>query len=108
MPDRTYVMFSHTIKAQPYNMPLLDAINTHRARLIDYECITEVRGGARHGLQRCTNLRVQGGKRGGKRLVAFGRFAGLAGSIDFIRGLGERFLSLGYSTPLLAMGSTYM
>ena len=25
-PDKTYVFFSHTIKAQPDNMPLLDAI----------------------------------------------------------------------------------
>lgn len=26
MPDRTYAFFSHTIKAQEANMPLLDAI----------------------------------------------------------------------------------
>ena len=26
IPERTYLFFSHTIKAQPYNMPLLDAI----------------------------------------------------------------------------------
>jgi alpha-aminoadipic semialdehyde synthase len=28
--------------------------------------------------------------------------------IDFLRGLGQRFLSLGFSTPFLEMGSTYM
>jgi hypothetical protein len=28
--------------------------------------------------------------------------------IDFLRGLGQRFLALGYSTPFLEMGSTYM
>ena len=26
IPERTYLFFSHTIKAQPHNMPLLDAI----------------------------------------------------------------------------------
>lgn len=48
------------------------------------------------------------GARGGPRLVAFGAFAGYAGAIDFLRGLGERFLSLGYSTPLLHIGSAFM
>lgn len=77
------MFFSHTIKAQPQNMPLLDALLAKRIRLVDYECITE------------------GGLRGGRRLVAFGRFAGIAGVVDFLRGMGERFLSLGYSTPFL-------
>lgn len=26
LPDKTYMFFSHTIKAQPYNMPMLDII----------------------------------------------------------------------------------
>lgn len=26
IPDKTYMFFSHTIKAQPYNMGMLDAI----------------------------------------------------------------------------------
>jgi hypothetical protein len=26
LPGRTYMFFSHTIKAQPYNMPMLDDI----------------------------------------------------------------------------------
>ena len=51
LPGRTYLFFSHTIKAQPQGMPLLDALLEKNVRLIDYECITE------------------GGKRGGKRLV---------------------------------------
>jgi len=37
---------------------LLDALLAKRVRLIDYECITV------------------GGQRGGKRLAAFGRYAG--------------------------------
>eukprot|EP01029_Cantina_marsupialis_P009904 TRINITY_DN227_c1_g1_i1.p1 TRINITY_DN227_c1_g1~~TRINITY_DN227_c1_g1_i1.p1 ORF type:complete len:894 (+),score=361.46 TRINITY_DN227_c1_g1_i1:87-2768(+) len=88
--NKQYVMFSHTIKAQDYNMPLLDKLLEKKARLVDYECIT------------------RDGKRGSPRTVAFGRFAGLAGAIDFIRGMGERFLALGYATPFLHMGSAYM
>eukprot|EP01050_Picozoa_sp_SAG11_P002908 SAG11_NODE_153_length_14352_cov_24.348323_15_plen_167_part_00 len=37
--ERTYVFFSHVIKAQPENMELLDAVLDKRVRLIDYECI---------------------------------------------------------------------
>ena len=75
---------------QDYNMGLLDTLLESRIRMIDYECITE------------------GGKFKGKRLVAFGRYAGVAGMIDFIRGLGERCLATGYSTPFLNVGSSYM
>lgn len=78
--DSTYGFFSHVIKAQPHNMPLLDALVDKNVRMMDYECI------------------VRGGQRGGTRLVAFGRYAGLAGMVDTMRGLGERLLSLGMST----------
>ena len=37
-----------------------------------------------------------------------GYLSGIAGMIDVLRGMGERFLALGYSTPFLEMGSTYM
>jgi alpha-aminoadipic semialdehyde synthase len=87
--DRTYLFFSHTIKAQHSNMALLDSLVEKRIRLIDYETITE------------------DGSRGGTRLVAFGRFAGIAGVVGFLRGLGERLLGLGYSTPFLHIGSMY-
>lgn len=90
LPDRTYVFFSHVIKAQPANMPLLDALLAKNIRLIDYECITK------------------NGQRLGPRLIAFGGFAGMAGMVTTLRGLGERLLSLGYSTPFASLGSTYM
>ena len=38
---KTYFFFSHTIKAQEYNMPLLDAMLAKNIRMIDYECIRE-------------------------------------------------------------------
>jgi len=90
LPDRTYVFFSHVIKAQPENMELLDKIIENKVRLMDYECIN------------------QDGLRSAPRLIAFGGYAGRAGLIDGLRGLGERFLSLGYSTPFLNLGSSYM
>ncbi|CAJ1940610.1 unnamed protein product [Sphenostylis stenocarpa] len=87
LPDRAYAFFSHTHKAQKENMPLLDKILAERASLFDYELIVGDNG---------------------KRLLAFGKFAGRVGMVDFLRGLGQRFLSLGYSTPFLSLGSSYM
>lgn len=37
-----------------------------------------------------------------KRLVSFGRFAGLAGAIDTLHGWGRRLLTQGVSTPFLS------
>lgn len=37
LPNKTYVFFSHTIKAQEDNMPMLDVILERNIRLIDYE-----------------------------------------------------------------------
>jgi alpha-aminoadipic semialdehyde synthase len=70
MPDKTYFFFSHTLKAQQSNMQLLDTLLEKRIRLVDFECIRNEAG----------------------RLVAFGRFAGIAGTFDFLRGCGEYFL----------------
>ncbi|CAK4130240.1 unnamed protein product [Aphanomyces euteiches] len=90
LPDKTYMFFSHTIKAQPENMKLLDAILEKRIRMIDYECIT------------------QGGQRNGRRLIAFGGYAGRAGMLAGFRGLGERLINKGYSSPFVNIGSAYM
>ena len=90
LPDKNYLFFSHTIKAQQENMALLDTVLEKRIRLIDYECITE------------------GGERDGPRLVAFGEFAGKAGMINTFRGLGEQLLARGLATPFLSVPSAYM
>lgn len=87
LPDRAYAFFSHTHKAQKENMPLLDKILQERVSLFDYELIVDENG---------------------KRLIAFGKFAGRAGLIDFLHGLGRRYLSLGYSTPFLSLGQSHM
>lgn len=34
-------------------------------------------------------------------MVAFGKYAGIAGTIDILSGLGLRLLALGFSTPFL-------
>ena len=87
LPNRAYLIFSHTIKAQPANMHFLDECRRKRIRLFDYETIRSSSG---------------------KRLVAFGQYAGMAGMIDGLRGVGERLLSKGYSSPFMGVGSAYM
>lgn len=86
IPYKTYMFFSHTIKAQPNNMPMLDDILKKSIRLIDYERITDGES---------------------RRLVRFGQFAGYAGMIDMLHALGDRLLAKGYSTPLLHVGYSY-
>jgi len=88
LPDRAYAFFSHTHKAQKENMPLLDKILAERVTLYDYELIVKPETE--------------------KRKLAFGNYAGRAGLVDFLHGLGHRYLSMGYSTPFLALGASYM
>ncbi|XP_037034075.1 alpha-aminoadipic semialdehyde synthase, mitochondrial isoform X1 [Bradysia coprophila] len=83
IPDKTYCFFSHTIKAQESNMPLLDAILEKNIRLFDYERIIDENG---------------------QRLVAFGKYAGVAGMINILHGLGLRLLALGHHTPFMHIG----
>eukprot|EP01059_Diplonema_ambulator_P022371 TRINITY_DN37660_c0_g1_i1.p1 TRINITY_DN37660_c0_g1~~TRINITY_DN37660_c0_g1_i1.p1 ORF type:complete len:962 (+),score=354.25 TRINITY_DN37660_c0_g1_i1:38-2923(+) len=79
IPNTTYMMFSHTHKAQTYNMPLLDAILANNIRLIDFERIASDEG----------------------RIVKFGPFAGFAGTIDTLHALGLALLSKHFATPFL-------
>ncbi|MEN8164551.1 MAG: bifunctional lysine ketoglutarate reductase /saccharopine dehydrogenase family protein, partial [Acidobacteriota bacterium] len=74
-----YMFFSHVIKGQPHNMPTLRRLMELECTLIDYEKVTDDQG---------------------RRLIFFGRFAGLAGMIDTLWALGQRFLSRGIETPL--------
>jgi alpha-aminoadipic semialdehyde synthase len=60
-----------------------------RRRLFDYECLTE------------------GAERGGQRLVAFGKYAGIAGMIDILQGLGQRLLAGGINTPFLNVSQSF-
>jgi len=78
-PNKTYVFFSHTIKGQKYNMPMLKKMMDLRCNLIDYEKIKDEMG---------------------NRLIFFGRFAGIAGMIDTLWLLGKRLESRNIDIPL--------
>lgn len=61
-------------------MPLLDAILEKNIRLIDYEKLID---------------------ESGQRIVAFGKYAGVAGMVNILHGLGLRLLALGHHTPFM-------
>lgn len=86
LPNKTYCFFSHTIKAQEANMPLLDAILEKNIRLLDYEKLVDAKG---------------------QRVVAFGKWAGVAGMINILHGLGLRLLALGHHTPFMHIGPAH-
>ena len=81
IPGKPHLFFSHTIKGQDYNMPMLQYILEEKITLLDYEKIVD---------------------KNGRRLVFFGKFAGNAGIVDTLWGLGQR-LKLQYEieTPFL-------
>ena len=73
-----YCFFSHTIKAQSYNMSMLKYILDHGITLFDYELIKHPDG---------------------QRAVFFGNYAGYAGMIDSVWALGRRLKAEGFDTP---------
>ena len=70
IPGKTYLFFSHTAKKQPYNRQLLQEIVKKHITLVDYEYLTNQE-----------NI----------RLVAFGRWAGIVGAYNGLRGYGLRY-----------------
>ncbi len=70
IPEKKYLFFSHTIKKQPQNKKLLQAILEKKIEMIDYECITDDQG---------------------QRLIAFGRFAGLVGAYNSLLLYGRKY-----------------
>ena len=82
---KTYVFFSHTIKGQKHNMPMLKRMLELGCTLIDYERIVDEHG---------------------RRLVFFGRFAGLAGMIDTLWAFGKRLEWEGIETPFRKIKQT--
>lgn len=68
IPNKTYLFFSHTYKLQPYNLGLLQEILKKKIRLIDYEMLKAPEG---------------------KRLLGFGRYAGIVGAYNAFRAWGE-------------------
>ena len=78
--EKTYVFFSHVIKGQAYNMPMLKRMMELKCNLIEYERIVDEQG---------------------KRLIFFGKYAGLAGMINSLWSLGQRLKFYGMETPFL-------
>ena len=86
LPGQGYIFFSHTTKGQAYNMPMLHRLMELKCHLIDYERIVDAQG---------------------RRLVFFGRFAGLAGMIDTLWALGQRWRHEGIDNPLIGVQQAY-
>jgi len=84
--NKTYIFFSHTIKGQPYNMPMLKKMMDLKCNLIDYE--------------RVMNEKNQ-------RLIFFGRYAGLAGMVETLHAFGQKLKLRGLSTPLEKIKQPY-
>jgi len=74
----TYVFFSHTTKGQKKNMPMLKKMIELKCNLIDYEKINDKKG---------------------RRLIFFGRYAGLAGMIDVLWAFGKRMIWKNIENP---------
>ena len=70
IPNKSYFFFSHTIKKQPYNRKLLQAILEKNIDLYDYETIVDSEN---------------------RRLIGFGRYAGIVGAYNGIRAFGIKF-----------------
>lgn len=82
---KTYLFFSHTIKGQKKNMPMLKKMIELGCTLIDYEKIIDDQG---------------------RRLVFFGRYAGIVGMIDTLWAFGQRVKWRGIDTPLSQIKQT--
>jgi len=85
--NKTYIFFSHIIKGQKYNMPMLRTMIEKKVNLIDYEKVADDKN---------------------RRLIFFGNFAGLAGMIDTIWALGLRLKHLGLNTPFTKLKQARM
>lgn len=70
IPNKAYFFFSHTIKKQPYNRKLLQAILEKNIDLYDHETIVDAHN---------------------RRLIGFGRYAGMVGVYNGIRAFGIKF-----------------
>lgn len=81
-PGKTYIFFSHTIKGQPFNMPMLRRLMENKCQLIDYERVVDEHN---------------------RRLIFFGRHAGIAGMTDTLWSLGQRLKTEGLTNPFERM-----
>ena len=83
---KVFVYFSHTVKGQDYNMPMLQHLLNEGATLIDYEKIADEQN---------------------RRLIFFSIHAGYAGMIESLVCLAQRLELQGKKTPLLDIKHAY-
>jgi alpha-aminoadipic semialdehyde synthase len=86
MQYKTYVFFSHVIKGQKYNMPMLHELINNKCSLIDYERIVD---------------------KNNRRLIFFGTYAGIAGMVDTLYTLGQRWIKQGIQNPFQKIKKTH-
>ncbi len=67
---KKYFIFSHTAKKQERNREMLKAILASNIELVDYECLTDTNN---------------------SRVIGFGRYAGIIGTYNGVRGYGMRY-----------------
>jgi hypothetical protein len=70
LPQKSYFFFSHTIKKQPHNKKLLQAIINKHITLYDHETVTDAAN---------------------RRLIGFGRYAGIVGTYNGFRAFGQKY-----------------
>lgn len=70
IPNKSYFFFSHTLKKQPHNRKLLQAILEKNIDLYDHETIVDSHN---------------------HRLIGFGKYAGIVGTYNSIRAFGIKF-----------------
>ncbi|MDW5288856.1 NAD(P)-dependent oxidoreductase [Formosa sp. PL04] len=70
IPNKSYFFFSHTIKKQPYNRKLLQAVLDKNITLYDHETIIDAKN---------------------NRLIGFGLYAGIVGAYNAFRTWGLKF-----------------
>lgn len=70
IPNKKYFFFSHTIKKQPYNRKLLQALLEKNIDFYDHETIVDANY---------------------NRLIGFGRYAGIVGTYNAFRAFGIKF-----------------
>ena len=70
IPNKSYFFFSHTIKKQPHNRKLLQALLEKNIDFYDHEAIVDSNN---------------------RRLIGFGKYAGIVGAYNSFRAFGTKF-----------------
>lgn len=81
--NKRYFFFSHTLKKQPYNAKLLATLLDKKISLVDYEALKGADG---------------------KRIIGFGRYAGIVGVYEGVRTFGLKHNRFNIPSPITLSG----